>query len=343
MGKTIYLFDLDDTLIISGARTSAQFDDPDMLRNAKVTTVMTREFAELYENGEDIAILTARDNPEIIRQYFRDTGYDLPEKFVITVSDKSWWRRFGHGFMPEGFDPVKDGAENKRTAIITLHEIYGYTDFVFYDDKVKNLAAAKNLEAEIPGISVDVKLVVIPKNEAMSQFVPTFEEFGYNHDPIQQIYSSNKTLQQIGTLDEYRQYVSSIFPQSKIKDVLWHGTDSKFETYNKYMQGANFNFSTGIHFDRDAGKAGYWGKYVMPAVIDTREIFTVRDHDDLEFARDRYRTGRMLSVFRDTVVSDFKTETGGQYVSVAKPEQVHFLGTNNDVEMFRHFVAQNLK
>ncbi len=192
-------------------------------------------------------------------------------------------------------------------------------------------------EGRVPLLIVDDIVESTTVSEGLF-FAPMFEAFEQANDQLYWIYSSNAGLKQAGTFEQYEAYVNSIFPDSKIKDVLWHGTDEEFEKYDASKTGANFQFSKGIHFDRDAGKAGYWGRRTMPAVINAQDVFVVEDAGDLEFARDRYRSGRMLGMRFDTVVSNFQTETGGQYVSVAEPEQVHFLGTPSDVNDFRQFV-----
>lgn len=45
---------------------------------------------------------------------------------------------------------------------------------------------------------------------------------------IDYLFSTNPELEKVGTKDEYKQYLNTIFPNSKVSEVYWHGTDSDF-------------------------------------------------------------------------------------------------------------------
>lgn len=49
-----------------------------------------------------------------------------------------------------------------------------------------------------------------------------------DNDAIDYLFSINPQLEQIGTRGEYQQYINSIFPDSQVDSVYWHGTDSDF-------------------------------------------------------------------------------------------------------------------
>lgn len=49
-----------------------------------------------------------------------------------------------------------------------------------------------------------------------------------DNDAIDYLFSMNPQLEQIGTREEYQQYINSIFPDSQVDSVYWHGTDSDF-------------------------------------------------------------------------------------------------------------------
>lgn len=46
------------------------------------------------------------------------------------------------------------------------------------------------------------------------------------------VYNNNEELKQVGTFKEYLNYVSSIFPLSKVTKVLYHGTGRKFDAFS---------------------------------------------------------------------------------------------------------------
>lgn len=45
---------------------------------------------------------------------------------------------------------------------------------------------------------------------------------------IDYLFSTNPELEKVGTKDEYKQYLNTMFPNSKVSEVYWHGTDSDF-------------------------------------------------------------------------------------------------------------------
>lgn len=49
-----------------------------------------------------------------------------------------------------------------------------------------------------------------------------------DNDAIDFLFTTNSELAKIGTQDEYREYLNSIFPASQVESVYWHGTDSDF-------------------------------------------------------------------------------------------------------------------
>ena len=44
---------------------------------------------------------------------------------------------------------------------------------------------------------------------------------------VSELFESNPELANIGTPEQYSQYLDTIFPDSKVKDIVYHGTKSK--------------------------------------------------------------------------------------------------------------------
>lgn len=108
-----------------------EFDDLNILREAKKTRLW-KVLREVYEDGYDIGIVTARENKENIRQYFRDNGIELNRNLVFAVGGKDY--RF-------------QGTIDERKRKVVEHlSARGYKEFVFYDDSSENLAAVEVLQ-----------------------------------------------------------------------------------------------------------------------------------------------------------------------------------------------------
>ena len=58
-------------------------------------------------------------------------------------------------------------------------------------------------------------------------------------EDVQELFDSNLELATIGTSKQYSQYLDTIFPDSKVKDIVYHGTNTKFDTFIKDYKGAN--------------------------------------------------------------------------------------------------------
>jgi len=49
---------------------------------------------------------------------------------------------------------------------------------------------------------------------------------------VEELFESNPELAKIGTLEQYSQYLDTIFPDSKIKDIVYHGTSQEYRIFN---------------------------------------------------------------------------------------------------------------
>jgi hypothetical protein len=56
---------------------------------------------------------------------------------------------------------------------------------------------------------------------------------------VEEIFNQNPELASIGTPEQYSAYLDSIFPESKVKDVVYHGSKNKFEKFSKEQKGSN--------------------------------------------------------------------------------------------------------
>jgi FMN phosphatase YigB (HAD superfamily) len=170
----IFVFDLDDTLIISDAKikvldvetgkvikelTPAQynyyvqkgntmlnfddFKDFGILKKAKLTKYMLLLKQE-YKKGTHICILTAREKSDMIRNFFLYHGIDINPQLVIAIGDPKW-NLYGATV-----------AEKKKDALERLVNL-GYNDFTFFDDNEDNLKIAKSIESN----AVKIKTVKV--------------------------------------------------------------------------------------------------------------------------------------------------------------------------------------
>lgn len=168
----IILFDLDDTIIHTTAEIYVikngkriktltntefneyvpkhgesfdfdEFNDPNILASSKFTKywdTLKREYAK----GTHIGILTARNNSEMIKDFFLRNGIRIKDELVMAINDPSLGL---HGTI-----------QQKKSEAIGILAKAGYKLFVFFDDNESNLKAAKSLENEY---SITIKTVKV--------------------------------------------------------------------------------------------------------------------------------------------------------------------------------------
>jgi hypothetical protein len=165
VSETLAVFDLDDTLIISTAKIQvldiktgkviktltpaefnffkptskhalsfSEFEDFEILKQAAFITNVMEDLLKFYNSGVHVAIVTARSDSKMIRDFFLHNGIDIHPDLVIAVNDPK--------------QKLKGNiAERKKEALHRLVED-GYKDLIFFDDNDDNLRLAKEIEKE---------------------------------------------------------------------------------------------------------------------------------------------------------------------------------------------------
>ena len=59
------------------------------------------------------------------------------------------------------------------------------------------------------------------------------DSFKRKMEGIEYVFSQSPELASIGSKAQYLQYLSTIFPDSKVKDIVYHGTKTKFDKFEK--------------------------------------------------------------------------------------------------------------
>jgi hypothetical protein len=247
-------------------------------------------------------------------------------------------------------------------------------EYIFYNDKgkeqaeeilniFKNLYGTKQFQAQL-GYLLQYDL------DEVSKFT------GIDKSKIKKLITKEQKQQ---AQQLYSQYLDTIFPDSKVKDIVYHGTKTKYKmtegmnpfefaklkdtlrdklinkeiTQEKYNEEfdklSNVKVSKQIElpsfdkFDKtfigkgqglrsdDMAKGFYFGSYKIADRVGTRIIPAVLNVEE----------ENSTTVRKNTV--DFDTK--GDVFVVFEPEQIHILGSNQDIKGFKEFVNNkpNLK
>tara|TARA_R110000822_G_scaffold152112_5_gene291319 strand:- start:11646 stop:19385 length:7740 start_codon:yes stop_codon:yes gene_type:complete len=147
---------------------------------------------------------------------------------------------------------------------------------------------------------------------------------------VSEVFKDNPKLDNIGTEQQYSEYLDSVFPDSKVKDIAYHGTKGydgsgkevpKFEKFDKSLIGKK----NGLRSD-DMAKGFYFGSYKIADRVGTRILPVILNIEE----------ENNTTVRRNT--RDFDTK--GDVFVVFEPEQIHILGSKQDIQGFKEFTSQ---
>ena len=153
----------------------------------------------------------------------------------------------------------------------------------------------------------------IPRGENVNIYITSDEEI---KEGVDVIFKENSELSKIGTKQEYSAYLDTIFPDSKVKDIVYHATNAKFEKFDKSFAGTGVgdNLSGKFMFSLDKEDYAKYFKYLISALVNIEtNSFTDKGSN---------------SGFVDV-----------DEVGVFEPEQIHILSSKADIEGFRNYVA----
>ncbi len=250
--------------------------------------------------------------------------------------------------------------KNEDRKIETANDSIGLSD-----EEVQEEKTAINLDSEISNINKEADALTNESKQNLNK-----NETGPEKNGVDYIFEQNPELEKIGTKEEYQRYIENIFPESRVKDILYH-----YSSHDKIKE-EGFKFFTETGVPAGAGeieaiwltkKSGnYWGsndlsKYAV--VVNAAKPLDARNSlsEDDEVVKEYNRiweigTEKEYAYFDNTKKWDLQKnrklafkEAG--YDSILTPnldevtifdkENIHILGSKSDVEKFKEFVNKN--
>lgn len=162
---------------------------------------------------------------------------------------------------------------------------------------------------------------------------------------VEELFDSNPELANIGTQEQYSQYLDSIFPDSKVKDIVYRG-----DATTDYIKEKNGVFGKGIYFSQSKVLAEFHAKKIngtVNAIIlnfknPNTEYYFHPDFKEKIGYKNVYK-GIELKPSEDGIVG-LRADSLGEikeYVAL-EPEQIHILGNKQDIKGFKDFVDTDL-
>ncbi len=158
------------------------------------------------------------------------------------------------------------------------------------------------------------------QGDQFTMFMPTTVKPG-----VSEVFEANPELTSIGTPAQYSQYLESIFPDSQVKDIVYHGTTAEFDKFDKSFikrDGVN-SFGDKFYFlPKNMLHMIFKSQKIMPVILNM-ESYT--DY----FEQGTYETTDNIRRFEESELEE---------LAVNEPEQIHILGSKQDIEGFKTFV-----
>lgn len=189
----------------------------------------------------------------------------------------------------------------------------------------------------------------------------------------EQIKEKVKQFESKEAIKLYQEYLKTIFPESKFKEIFYHGSDNKFESFlspgkdgyeKKYYNptgSAGIYFSNKLNYaEQYVGRTGRGLKnknakgYIYPVLVDIKNPLTVSERYDDGLTPNTHLMTKLWNIDKnflehlnsnnyDGVVSGkFLRDTRGQNeIAVLNSDQIHILGNKQDIEKFKEFISKN--
>ena len=157
----------------------------------------------------------------------------------------------------------------------------------------------------------------------------------YLKDGVDFVFEQTPELESIGTYEEYSSYLNTIFPESKEKNIFYHGLpfienkDEYFrddEETNEINQLGEANIRLWNYFFKSKDRASDYGDQQYAVLLD----FSA-DYDSPEFS---YKASPTFKTNDSAIVI---AQGGDEYV-VKNKKQIHILGSKEDVQGFKEYL-----
>ena len=245
---------------------------------------------------------------------------------------------------------IKREAVDKLIAELVIKQSEGSTEFPELMEEVNRSMIRKFWEAILDIFRMQYRKANINIFETTSELISSGNlgaRYINNVKPgVQEIFSTNPELASIGTPEQYSLYLDNIFPNSKVKEVLYHGTGSP----NKIEKITSRENRIYVSDELTASRYAAWDErnrlednnnanvkaQVIPVIINLENPVTLNDVDYKETETNKEGDGIIGLNIKDPLGGN---ET--QYV-VRSSEQVLVLGSEQDLIGFSNFVETSV-
>lgn len=159
------------------------------------------------------------------------------------------------------------------------------------------------------------------------------------------VFQQHPELARIGTPEQYVQYLATIFPNSKVKGIFYHGSPNKFSEFKDPSPSGLSH----IWFSEKPLENTY-GENMYAVLLDIKNPLNEFDGENYSKEISKYEspinpqwvdnhnsTGELPQYKYDGTIRASRVDDG-KSITVRNPKQIHILGSQKDLEGFKNFI-----
>ena len=147
---------------------------------------------------------------------------------------------------------------------------------------------------------------------------------------VKELFDFVSELSKIGSAQQYSKYLDTIFPDSKVRDVVYHGSFNRFDDFDENKIGTG---TTSIE-DSRLGKGFYFTKNINEA-INWGTDFSAQ-YEGIT-SKEFMQKGKLKQVILNI---NNNQDIDGDEIVARRKEQIHILGSRQDISGFKEYINQ---
>jgi hypothetical protein len=180
---------------------------------------------------------------------------------------------------------------------------------------------------------------------------------------VEELFNNNPELASIGTPAQYSAYLDSIFPDSKVKDIVYHGSPNankiKEEGFKNKQERDKGYIGDGYYFTKDFSWQSYTGDISgvskdiskrVSIILNAKNPQLINTEEDRKNLLNKPNVDSRILLFdynQDLTIEDAIKQNEVRFnlpinelneIVVFEPEQIHILGNKQDIEGFKNYV-----
>ena len=346
--------------------SGADFDVDKLFAAYKEWYVKNGQFYEYGESDqiedmyEDYLMYLSKNDKDVRKAMNLETEETLPGATGLAISSVAY-----------------DVEYDQASIVKALKSLGRPATFEEYRTAVEKNGGKDIYEAPYNNKLVDAKMAlswnedtVMPQK--VSTTVPVLDRQQASVRPgVAELFESNPELATIGTPQQYSEYLDSIFPDSEVKDIVYHGTNETFDEFSNEKIGNRDDgfYGKGIYFFKEKNRTDRYGSNKIKALVNILNPFRLSeeefsklgnkgfkniDKSKYDSAYGEYEAFHYSEYYdsleeaksilpKDATITEdgyIIVNTSAVEIMVMDSSQTHVLGSKQDIEGFKVFVQQ---